>query len=133
MRQDEEQVCEPRMGAAMAIAIASRSGLLQAMAKDDCRIGRTADEWADLLRASKPSTKEIIRSLVGAHVVVVEEKGNGAPHYKIPSGHAAEIREMGGIFEALLIHPRDKMDADATMNLIRFRCEKVLAGGSRAF
>jgi len=36
-------------------------------------------------------------------------------------------------FEALLMHQRGNMDTQATLNLIKFRCEKILAGQVAAY
>lgn len=141
--------CETGMGAGMALAVASRSGLLAAMAKDDSP--KTAKEWAEITRSTNIRINQIMRSLVALKVVVASDEedpshggGNlvasaeeassqggvvpfsspspaGAQRFLIPGENAAAVKEIGGVFEALLMHPR----CEATMNLVLFRWEKA--------
>ena len=120
-----EEEHETRMGAAMALAHASRSGLLAAMLKDESP--KTIGEWAILCRASKRETEEVIMSLFGGKVVD-QVWQDGGQRYHVPADRRGAVKEMGAIFEALLIHQRGNMDPEATMNMVKFRCEKILAG-----
>lgn len=115
---------EPRMGAAMALAVASRTGLLHAMFKDDDP--KAVEEWAALTRAPKRSTEETIMALVGVQVVerLQEEEVVGRERFHIPANRASAVKEMGAIFEALLLGK--KLD-ETTLSLIKFRCEKMLS------
>ena len=127
-RPEDYADLEPRMGATMALGIASRSGLLAAMLKD-LASPRTVEEWAGVTRAtSKRATEEIILSLAGGQVVKEVVGPDGVPQYHIPTDRAPAVREMGAVFEALLLHQRGLMDPVTTMNLVKFRCEKVLQG-----
>ncbi len=119
--EDGEGEAEPRMGAAMALAVASRTGLLYAMLKDDTP--KSAEEWAALTRASKRSTEEIIISLVGVQAVAEVDEASHL-QYHVPANRAKAVKEMGAIFEALLLGK--KLD-ETTLNLIKFRCEKMLS------
>lgn len=132
-RLGNQDSLEPRMGAAMALGIASRSGLLAAMLKD-LASPKTVEEWASVTRAtSRRATEEVILSLAGGQVVKEVAATDGVPRYHIPTDRAPVVREMGAIFEALLLHQRGLMDPVSTMNLVKFRCDKVLQGhGSRA-
>jgi hypothetical protein len=121
---------EARMGVAMALAVASRSGLLAAMMHDDTP--KTLDEWAELSRASRRETETVVASLVCGKVVD-RVGGEGAQRFHVPSDRAGAVKEMGAVFEALLVFPRGKMDPQATMNLVKFRCEKILAGQVAAY
>lgn len=115
----------------MALAVASRSGLLAAMLKDAAP--HHAKHWASATRTwghvppSARETEKVLRSLVSERVVeqVIEE--DGVVHFSIPSHRAPAVTEMGGIFEALLMHQRGLMDPVTTMNLVKFRCDKMLA------
>lgn len=115
---------EPRMRPDMALAVASRSGLLAAMLSDPSP--KTAEEWSKRTRASKRTTEELLKSLVGGQVVD-EVRGECGHRFHVSADRAAAVMEMGAIFEALLIHQRGKMDPEATMNLVKFRCGKILA------
>jgi hypothetical protein len=121
LAEDGEGEAEPRMGAAMALAVASRTGLLHAMLKDDTP--RSAEEWAALTRASKRSTEEVIISLVAVQAVAKVDEASHV-RYHVPANRANAVKEMGAIFEALLLGK--KLD-ETTLNLIKFRCEKMLS------
>lgn len=112
---------EPRMGAAMALAMASRTGLLHAMLKDEAP--KSVEEWAALTRTPRRSTEEVIMSLVAVDVVEVLQEFS-SQRFHIPSNRASAVKEMGAIFEALLLGK--KMD-ETTLSLIKFRCEKMLS------
>ena len=118
-------MAEPGMGVSMALALSSRSGLLAAMVLDESP--RTAEEWSTFTRESRRTTEELLKSLVGGHVVEEVVAGT-AQQFHVPAGRASEVKEMGAIFEALLMHQRDKMAPEAMINLVKFRCEKMLAG-----
>lgn len=117
------------MGAAMALAVASRSGLLGAMLKDETP--KTAEEWAGLTRASRRETDAVLASLESGKVV--SRVGADEARFHVPADRAGAVKEMGAVFEALLMHQRGKMDPQATLNLVKFRCEKILAGQVAAY
>jgi hypothetical protein len=119
-------MAEPGMGVAMALALSSRSGLLAAMVLDESP--RTAEEWSTFTRESRRTTEELLKSLVGGQVVEEVVAAGTAQQFHVPAGRKAEVKEMGAIFEALLMHQRDKMAPEAMINLVKFRCEKMLAG-----
>ena len=110
----------------MALAVASHSGLLAAMLADSSP--KTAEEWSLCTRASKRTTEELLKSLVGGQVVE-EIRGDDTSHrrFHVSADRAAAVKEMGAIFEALLVHKRGSMDPEATMNMVKFRCAKILA------
>ena len=110
--------------------MASRSGLLAEMLHDDTP--KTLDEWAGLSRASRRETETVVASLVCGKVVD-RVGGEGAQRFHVPSDRAGAVKEMGAVFEALLVLPRGKMDEQAMMNLVKFRCEKILAGQVAAY
>ena len=116
---------EARMGVAMALAVASRSGLLAAMLQNNSP--KTVDEWASLSRATHRETEAVLASLVCGKVVD-RVGGEGVQRLQVPADRAGPVQEIGAVFEALLMHQRGKMDPQATMNLIKFRCQKFLAG-----
>ena len=117
------------MGVAMALAVASRSGLLGAMLKDDTP--KTAEEWAGLSRASRRETDAVLASLASGKVV--DRMGGEDARFRVPADRAGAVKDMGPVFEALLMHQRGKMDPQATLNLVKFRCEKILAGQVAAY
>ena len=116
---------ESRMGAAMALGVASRTGLLAAMLKD--AEPHPAEHWAKAIRRPKRATREAIMALVEGQVVEQVEVAAGVACFHIPAARAPAVKEMGGIFEALLMHQRGLMDPVTTMNLVKFRCDKMLA------
>ena len=65
--------------------------------------------------------------------VVDRVGGEAAQRFHVPSDRAGAVKEMGAVFEALLVLPRGKMDEQAMMNLVKFRCEKILAGQVAAY
>lgn len=114
-----------RMDARLALADASASGLLQAMAQD-CT-PRTAGEWAARSQSPMRRTEAVLCALADVHVV--DEVGADG-RYVVPEDRAGTVCEMGAVFEALL-GPRFKADTAATLILVKFRCDKILgrAGG----
>ena len=113
------------MDARLALADASASGLLRAMARD--RTPRTAGEWAAQSQSPVRRTEAVLCALAGVHVV--DEVGADG-RYVVPEDRAGTVLEMGAVFEALF-GPRFKADTVATMVMVKFRCDKILgrAGG----
>jgi hypothetical protein len=80
-----------------------------------------------MTRATHRETEAVLASLVCGKVVD-RVGGEGVQRLQVPADRAGAVQEIGAVFEALLMHQRGKMDPQATINLIQFRCQKFLAG-----
>ena len=127
--ESHEADSEAQMGVAMALAHASRSGLLHAMLKDNS--SKTARELAILSSASIQVTDDVILSLIQGNIVskIGRSHGQEGEHrYHVPADRQHAVKEFGAIFEALLMRQYGNMDPEVTIRLVKFRCKKILAG-----
>jgi len=58
-----------------------------------------------------------------ANVVEVSVDEDGQTLYSVPSSRRAQMKEMGGIFETLILRP---LDVETTFNMVQYRAQKVL-------
>eukprot|EP00960_Hanusia_phi_P060405 764497-Hanusia_phi.AAC.7 len=103
-----------------ALAMASRTGLLAAMLVDVTP--KTASQWASLAGVPVKNASDVLNTLANGQVIVSSCSDVEETTYCIPASRVSQVKEMGAIFEALLLR---RMDPETTFNMVRFRSEKM--------
>mmetsp|Transcript_43175 Transcript_43175/g.88357 ORF Transcript_43175/g.88357 Transcript_43175/m.88357 type:complete len:143 (-) Transcript_43175:450-878(-) len=104
-----------------AIALASRCGLLGAMLNDE--EPKSAFEWAMKAKIGLKNANEILALLYSGEVIEMSSGDDGVRRYCIPSSRVPAMKEMGSLFETLLLR---RLDVEDTFAMVKYRTDNMM-------